>query len=175
MLKFQKLSNAKTGRSRESKDIIQAVSQRIREHLDTTSCHVAMNDDGTAITIKWLPARLSSDTEYSEESIESLLKKFGDIGKAWESSIMLEHKDATQAYLVLTTEIQLGSLLQDIKKTSKDADADNTMESVVEAWLLSTVDTLDPSGVTSAITGILEKDGFIQEVDDSLTEQECDV
>ena len=83
---------------------------------------------------------------------------------------MLEHKDATQAYLVLTAEIQLGSLLQDIKKTSKDADGDNTMESVVEAWLLSTVDTLDPSGVTSAITGKLEKDGFIQEVDGPLTE-----
>ena len=171
MLKFQKLSNAKTGRSRESKDIIQAVAQRIREHLDTTSCHVAMNDDGTAITIKWLPARLSSDTEYSEESTESLLKKFGDIGKPWESSIMLEHKDATQAYLVLTAEIQLDSLLQDIKGTSKDADGDNAMESVVEAWLVSTVDTLDPSGVTSAIAGILEKDGFIQEVDGSLTEQ----
>lgn len=174
MLKFQKLSNTKTGRSRESKDIIQAVAQRIREHLDTASCHVAMNDDGTAITIKWLPARLSSDTEYSDESIESLLKKFGGIGKAWESSIMLEHKDATQAYLVLTAEIQLGSLLQDIKKTSKDADGDNTMESVVEAWLVSTVDTLDPSGVTSAITGILEKDGFIQEVDGSHSEQKGD-
>lgn len=170
MLKFQKVSNSKTDRSRESKDIIQVIAERIREHLDTTSCHVAMNDDRTAITVRWMPARISSDTEFSEESTESLLKKFGDIGKAWESSIMLEHKDATQAYLVLTTEIQLGSLLQDIEIASKDADGGNTMESVVEAWLVSTVDTLDPSGVTSAITGILEKDGFIQEVDGPLTE-----
>ncbi len=134
-----------------------------------------MNDDGTAITVKWLPARLSSDTEYSEESIESLLKKVGDIGKAWESSIMLEHKDATQVYIVLTTEISIAALSKDIESASKDDGKADTIASLVDAWIVETVDYLNPAGVCAAISSIMEKEGFLADSMDPVSNASGDV
>lgn len=165
-------TNDSLGIQSKTKDIMQYVAGRIRESVDPASCQVSVKEDNSSIIVKWFAAHITADIEYTDESSAVLLSKFSSIGKPWESAIVLEHKDATQAYLELATEISLESLLKDIESASKDADA---LESVVSAWITDTVDTLDPPGMTSTIIGILKKGDFIQEVDGSLTEQKGDV
>lgn len=177
MLQFHARASAtKTDDSQDiqskTKDIMQYVAGRIRENVDPASCQVSVKEDNSAIIVKWFAAHITADIEYTDESSAVLLSKFSSIGKPWESAIVLEHKDATQAYLELVTEISLESLLKNVETASKDADA---LESVVSEWITDTVGTLNPPGVTSAIIGILKKGDFIQEVDASLIEQECDV
>ena len=163
MLRFHKqVSNTKINSTSSLSDYIRHVTDRIHELVDPDSCHVTVNDD-TAIDIEWYAACISSDPEYTDDTTDALLRKFDTIGKPWEVSAILEHKDATQAYIVLTTEISLESLSKDIESASKDDDKSDTIASLVDDWIVDTVDHLNPAGVCAAISSIMEKEGFLAE------------
>ena len=175
MLRFHKqVSNTKIYSTLSLPDYIRHVTERIHELVDPDSCRVSVNDN-TAIDIEWYAACISSDTEYTDDTTDALRRKFDTIGKPWETSVILEHKDATQAYIVLTTEISLESLSKDIESASKDDGKSDTIASLVDAWIVETVDYLNSAGVCAAISSIMEKEGFLAESMDPVSKAAGDV
>ena len=172
MLLFHKqVSNVNTDGQQKStstsQDIIAYIAERIHDLVDPTSCHVAGNDGCTAIDVKWYAACISSDTEYTDETTAALLAKFEKVVKPWDASIILEHKDATQAYLVLSTELALDSLFKNLDNATKEDDKSDASASCIDAWIDDTVNALDPAGVSSTISSIMEKDGFVQNIEEA--------
>ena len=135
----------------------------IRNALDGRFSGVEYDDAESSMTVKWCAAIVTGTEDYTDESVSALVKKLGDIGKPWNISVELEQKDARKAYVMLTAEISYDTFSKEIESASKVSADTSATASTVSAGI---IETLAPGDVTEALSGILSKEGFLQEIEE---------